>query len=360
MEKLPLSIIIIGLVGVVGLISTIAAGVAGIVVGLPVFVVATAAAYFVIDSSIGRPMRKIAALSSKMDEALEGNTSTMPLPVTIHMGAELHQLTLGLQQASDVFGRRLAELDTLHAISQTITSSTLDYEKTVKSVLAAVQKVVDYDAAEVSIIKGRSLVVEAWWGKEGFTDTTGRKYKVGSGPTGTIAASKEPLFLPTVKETEGLKRTIGIASVETELISKTTKLVISSFLGIPLLIGDKLIGTLTLVHHEANFFTEDDMRQLNKLADHASIAIDNALQVREREEALKNQIQELRIEIDKSKVSEQIEEVTSSDFFRHLQSNAAKMREQHASRSQQRKADDPESDDTEKTPSNENDSSENS
>ena len=66
--------------------------------------------------------------------------------------------------------------------------------KTVKSVLAAVQKVVDYDAAEVSVLRGNNLIVESWWGKDGFKDTTGRKYRIGKGPTGTIAATKETLY----------------------------------------------------------------------------------------------------------------------------------------------------------------------
>ncbi len=368
LEKLSVLGIIAAVIVGVSLIATIAAAFGGIIVGLPVLIIVGIAGIWFIETSIAKPMRQLALTASKMNKLLSGNTATMPLPVHPTIGLELRQLSNGLHNASESFGQRLAELDSIHAISQTITSSTLDYEKTVKSVLAAVQKVVDYDAAEVAIVGGRNLTVEAWWGKDGFTDTTGRKYSMGKGPTGTIAATKEPLFLPTVKASEDLQRTIGFASVEIELVGKTTKLVISSFLGIPLLIGDRLIGTLTLVHHEANFFTEDDMRQLNKLADHASIAIDNALQVRQREQELKNQIQELRIEIDKGKVSQQIEEVTNSDFFRHLQDNAAKMRERQANRTTQPHPTNEDIDtdssatseeNTEKTTKNENDPSEN-
>ena len=84
-----------------------------------------------------------------------------------------------------------------------------------------------------------------------------------------------------------------------------------------------------MVHHEAGFFTEDNKRQLNKLADHASIAIDNAIQVHEREEALRQQIEELKIEIDQAKLASQVDEVTDTDFFRNLQANAAKMRQRY-------------------------------
>jgi GAF domain-containing protein len=60
-----------------------------------------------------------------------------------------------------------------------------------------------------------------------------------------------------------------------------------SYLGIPPLIGERLVGVLALVHHEANHFTEDDRRRLSRLAAQASIAIDNAAQVRRCETALK-------------------------------------------------------------------------
>jgi GAF domain-containing protein len=111
-----------------------------------------------------------------------------------------------------------------------------------------------------------------------------------------------------------------------EFLVKTHKVMINSFLGIPLLIGDRLIGALTLVHREPGRFTEGEKRQLNKLAAQASIAIDNAIQVRQRENALKAQIRELRVEVDESRLNKQVEEITTSDYFQQLQSHAAKMR----------------------------------
>ena len=332
LDKLSISVLISVIVIIVGLVAVVATVVAGVAVAVPVFIVMVVLAAFAIESLVSRPIRGVIETVRALEAPL--NSGHVDESITFQdamAGAEFNALVVELRKANNDFQRRVTELDSLHAISQTITSSTLDYEKTVKSVLAAVQRVVDYDAAEVGVLHGNSLTVEAWWGKDGFKDTTGRRYRLGKGPTGTIAATKEPLFLATVNSSEDLQRTIGYASVETEFIAKSTKLIINSFLGIPLLIGDKLIGTLTLVHHEPDFFSEDDMRQLNKLADHASIAIDNALQVRQREEELKKQIHDLQIEIDQAKLTSQVEEVTSSDFFKTLQDNAARMRERQSS-----------------------------
>lgn len=307
-----------------------------IVVGIVTLVALVAGSAFVLASVVGKPVNELSVTAKTIEESIKKDTDFPNLDnIEANFGREIADLTAGFKEIVDAFQKRLTQLDSIHAISQTITSSTLDYEKTVKAVLAAVQKVVDYDAAEVAVLHGSRLTVEAWWGKDGFKDTTGRRYKVGRGPTGTIAETKNPLYIATVQDsTEDLQRTIGYASLETEFIAKTTKLMINSFLGIPLLIGDRLLGTLTLVHHEPAFFTDDDKRQLNTLADHASIAIDNAIQVREREDELKNQIRELRIEIDQSKVSEQVEEVTETDYFRNLQASAARMRERHNQRTE--------------------------
>jgi len=48
--------------------------------------------------------------------------------------------------------------------------------------------------------------------------------------------------------------------------------------------------------------------------------------VREREESLKRQVQELRIEIDQAKKAKQVAEITETEYFQELRESAAKMR----------------------------------
>ncbi len=330
MNKVPIHLVLAALLIIAGLVALVLGHVGGIVAGAAGLVVVVGVVSFWAAGAIGKPIRRLSETTKALGNSIEKDISFPKLDnLDGGVGQEFSGLTDTIQGVAGAFQKRLTELNSIHAITQTITLSTLDYEKTVKSVLAAVQQVVDYDAAEVAVLRGKALLVEAWWGKEDFIDTTGRKYRVGKGPTGIIAATQEPLFMPTVEESTEIMRTIGEAPMHSEFIAKTTKLRINSLLGIPLLIGERLIGTLMLVHHQSNFFTAGDMRQLNKLADHASVAIDNALQVREREAELKNQIRELKIEIDQAKLAKQVEEVTESEFFRNLQDNAAQMRERY-------------------------------
>jgi methyl-accepting chemotaxis protein len=48
--------------------------------------------------------------------------------------------------------------------------------------------------------------------------------------------------------------------------------------------------------------------------------------VREREETLKRQVQQLRIEIDQTKKEKQVAEITETEYFQSLRESAARMR----------------------------------
>lgn len=231
---------------------------------------------------------------------------------------EIHNLSQVLEQMVLALQHRMVELDSIYAMGQTITAS-VDYEATLKAILSAIQQVVKFDAAEIGIKRGNQLVVDAWAGNAAYKNTTGHEYTVGQGVIGQMAQSNELVFLPDVPK-------------ESEFAMETEQRDVRSLLAIPLTMGERLVGAMILVHHEPGYFTEDAKRQLKKLAAQASVAVENAQKVRERESALKRQIEELKVEIDQSKRQAQVAEISDSDFFRNLQSNAAKLRQRSANR----------------------------
>ena len=52
-----------------------------------------------------------------------------------------------------------------------------------------------------------------------------------------------------------------------------------------------------------------------------------AAQVQQREEDLRREVEELRIEINETKRQKQLEEITETDYFQTLQNQAKKLRE---------------------------------
>ncbi len=105
-----------------------------------------------------------------------------------------------------------------------------------------------------------------------------------------------------------------------------------SFLGHPLKKNGKVIGAITCVARQANFFTEEDMELLGALASQARVAIENAALYGESEKrgkrlaALVNISQRLTRELDLANVLESISKASAALFegeagFRLLQGN---------------------------------------
>ena len=210
-KDLSVSFVIAALIAFVGVVSVIA-GIASPIAGIAALVVLAGGSIFLVETTIAKPLRAIATKIENVDQT----DANLNAEAVNGFGKEIHELQQSVATVGSTLQKRLDEIETINAISQTITSSTLDYEKTVKAVLEAMQRVVDFDAAEVGVLRGGNLLVEAWWGKDSFKDTTGRKYRVGKGPTGTIAATKKPLFLPTIPAGEDLKRTMAIITGDSE------------------------------------------------------------------------------------------------------------------------------------------------
>jgi hypothetical protein len=284
---------------------------------------------------ISKPMTELSGAAREIEASVDaveasGGTDTHAAVGAVNLSRisgtrEISNLVSVFGQMVTALQRRINELGSIYAIGQTMTS-TLEYEQTLQAVLSAVQRVVEFEAAEVSIAQGDQLVVEAWSGKNKLENTTGRKRRIDLGFNGLIAQNKTPLLIPTVSAAV-LQKQLGTA-LDAASLAQVINSGILSFLGIPLLIGARLIGTLTLVHCEANHFTEDNQRQLNRLAAQASIAIDNAIQVRQRESALKEQIRELQIEIDEVKKTRQVQEIVETEYFQKLREQAKQMRAQ--------------------------------
>lgn len=91
----------------------------------------------------------------------------------------------------------------------------------------------------------------------------------------------------------------------------------------------KLIGAARAIERDERFEPEriaSLTKARDELAQLARVFSQMAVQVQAREERLKRQVEELRIEIDEAKKAWQVAEITESEYFQHLQEHARKMR----------------------------------
>lgn len=108
---------------------------------------------------------------------------------------------------------------------------------------------------------------------------------------------------------------------------------VASLICAPLSVAEKSLGIIVLANDQPITYTASDLKLLQAVASQAAPALESAqryekaiVEARAREERLQRQIQELKIELDEKKQSERVAEITETDYFKTLRSQAADLR----------------------------------
>ena len=162
-------------------------------------------------------------------------------------------------------GRQVAE--TLRAANLALTKS-LDLDTVLETLLDCLRQLVPYDSASVMLLTDDSqLRMQAIRGFEGWTDPSemvGRTFDLRTARAlGHVVNERESLAIPDTYEYPGWERPRG-----TEYIR--------SWLGVPLVSGEQVIGVYSMDKAEAGFFTEQHVRLAEMLAAQGAIAIANS------------------------------------------------------------------------------------
>jgi len=172
--------------------------------------------------------------------------------------------------------RSISHLKMLHGVSSKL-SRLLEIEEIAATIADELHQLIDYHNCRVYLRDGDDLTPVAFRGA--LTDTTGSvldvlAIKVGVGVTGHVAATGAP-FLTGDAANCGIGHHIeGTARIE------------ESLLAVPLRYGASVVGVLVLSKLGIDQFDSDDLRFLEVLAGHASVAFANArLYEAERREA---------------------------------------------------------------------------
>ena len=110
-------------------------------------------------------------------------------------------------------------------------------------------------------------------------------YHIDQGLTGWLARHRTTLRIGDMR----LQRTVS----PVRAIAAGAESPFRSFLGVPMLVGDELIGTLELGSAEINRFDEEDERLLNIIASQAAQALRNVRRYEATDEVLRERVREL-------------------------------------------------------------------
>jgi two-component system sensor kinase FixL len=161
--------------------------------------------------------------------------------------------------------QRRQEAETLHRATLALTS-TMSLEEVLGRMLIELQQVVPFDSATVQLLKGDHLEVIAGRGFPNLTESLKVHFPArGDNPNTLVLETREPVIIEDAQVRYPIFRQEPHASAN-----------IHGWLGVPLLIGDRIIGMMTLDKREPNFYTTSHARMATTFAAQAAISIENA------------------------------------------------------------------------------------
>jgi two-component system nitrate/nitrite sensor histidine kinase NarX len=167
---------------------------------------------------------------------------------------------------------RTHELRMLLEFSQSMTR-TLEMRPLLSLILEQLHSVVDYSSATILTLSGKELAYAAHKGPLAEPETR-RLHFSSESPLGrAVIGQTRPVIIPDVQANTSLaiafQKTLG------DLVHVTFKDA-RSWMGIPLIITDHMVGMLAVAHRQAYFYTQRHADLASGFASHAALAIENA------------------------------------------------------------------------------------
>jgi len=170
------------------------------------------------------------------------------------------------KRAEEALSKRSDQIATLNRVMQTL-SSTLDITKVLEAILSEIQQVIPYDSASVWSCKDDLLEIIAVHGFPDPKSLIGTTYNLTSDetPNTQVVRTRGPLIVGDAYSTYPSFRTGMHAKYQHR-----------GWMGVPMIIGDRVIGMLAFNKKVPNFYTQEQSQFALTFAAQAAIAIENA------------------------------------------------------------------------------------
>lgn len=159
--------------------------------------------------------------------------------------------------------RRAQEAETLRQAGA-IVAATLRQDEAIERILVQLERVVPYDSASVQLLREGYLEIVGGRGWPDPAAIMGMRFPIPGDNPNTVVIQERRTHI------------LGDAPSVYAAFRQGTHSHIRSFLGVPLIIGDQVIGMLAVDNSKPNFFTADHARLVMAFADQVAIAIQNA------------------------------------------------------------------------------------
>ncbi len=168
------------------------------------------------------------------------------------------------------------QAETLLEAAKAVNSS-LKLHEVLGTILAQLGRVVPCDSASVQELRGHECVVIAGIGFQDLNEIVGLRFDIDNGelPNGEVVRTRKPLILDDTLPFNDFRR------------ASPTATHVRSWMGVPLIAADRVVGLLTLDKNQPDFYDANHARLAVAFAAQAAIAIENArLYASARDESL--------------------------------------------------------------------------
>ncbi len=194
--------------------------------------------------------------------------------------ASSHRIPNGTEMRTVVVMRELGAathnpdaLDLAHAMKVIncigeIVNASMSVEQVLQTLLSVVQTSIHADAGEICLWNEakKQLEPRGWIGDYAYVldlQEAGGYYEMGEGITGWIARYGKPVLVTDVED-------------RAAILPKLNNGLYQSYVGVPLMLGERLMGTFEFASTQKGFFSQKDMALLQAVSTQMTISIHNA------------------------------------------------------------------------------------
>jgi len=161
--------------------------------------------------------------------------------------------------------RQRQEAEALREATLSLTT-TLEEQEIFERILSELQKVVPYDSASVQLLKGDKLEIIGGRGFPNLPELLGISFPIdGDNPNREVVRRRKPFIVPDAPAVyKGFTQEPHVQAG------------IRGWLGVPMLVGDRLIGMIALDKRQPGFYTAEHARLAETFAAQAALAVENA------------------------------------------------------------------------------------
>ena len=165
------------------------------------------------------------------------------------------------------------ELAALLDISRALTS-TLETRPLLERILSELKDIVDYSNAFLAMVEDSGVVVVAYQDPDAEPAVLGRRVPLANAVgLRTVLRTRKPLIIPDLAGPDPWA--LEMAAAADPMIWGTVK-GCGAWMGVPLMVQDRVVGFLRLAHETPSFYTDRHAELALAIANQAAIALDNA------------------------------------------------------------------------------------